>query len=287
MTMGFVPATLEEALQIRREKKTIPVSGATDVMVQYRREGGLAPHFPDPPLFIHHLSELKEIRVDQDIITLGAGCVLSDLLKEPSLPGIFHETLHNMAAVTTRNVATIGGNICNASPAADTLPFLYLSDAMLVLQNMDEKREIPIKEFITGPGQTALQKDELLVAVRVPQKRFDMEYYRKVGTRKAMALSKISLAGAASFIDGKITDFRLALGAVAPKVIRDRELENQATGYSKEGLKNHLPSLVDGYKKHIQPIDDARSTAEYRRAVSLDLIRAFIEKKILTNADFR
>ena len=283
MSEGYIPKTLEEALEIRKSGKVIPIAGGTDLMVQHRREGGVAPGFEDPLLLLNGIEDLKTLRTEGDKIVIGAGVLLNVLVKDSHLPYLIRETARQMAAVTTRNIATIGGNICNASPAADTLPFLYATKATLVLQSADKKREIPVEEFITGPGQSCLQSDELLIEVRIPREHFDVEYYRKIGTRKAMALSKISFAGLAKFRAGKLQDIRIALGAVAPKVVRDKKLEGLLQGLSKKEIRNKIPEIREGYAKHIRPIDDARSTKEYRKAVSLDLIEDFIEEKILNS----
>ncbi|MCF8333992.1 MAG: FAD binding domain-containing protein [Bacteroidales bacterium] len=284
MSEGYIPKTLKEALEIRRSEKVIPIAGGTDLMVQHRREGGVAQGFEEPLLLLNEINNLKTLKTDGDKIVIGAGVLLNDLVNNNYLPYLIRETARQMAAVTTRNVATIGGNICNASPAADTLPLLYATNATLVLQSADKKREVPMEEFVTGPGQSCLQPDELLIEVHIPKEDFDVEYYRKVGTRKAMALSKISFAGLASFSDGKLSDIRIALGAVAPKVVRDKALEKRLKDLSRQEIKEKIPEIRHGYAKHIRPIDDARSSKEYRKAVSLDLIQEFIEGKILNSA---
>lgn len=284
MSEGYILKTLEEALEIRKSGKVIPIAGGTDLMVQNRKEGGVAPGFENPLLLLNEVGALKKLKTDGDKIVIGAGVLLNELVTNKHLPYIIRETTRQMAAVTTRNVATIGGNICNASPAADTLPFLYATNATLVLQSADKKREIPVEEFITGPNQTYLHSDELLIEVHIPKQHFDVEYYRKVGTRKAMALSKISFAGLAAFSQGELSDIRIALGAVAPKVVRDKALEDSLKGLTKQEIKEKIPEIREGYARHIQPIDDARSSKEYRTAVSLDLIEEFIEKEILNSA---
>lgn len=283
MSEGYIPKTLEEALEIRKSEKVIPIAGGTDLMVQHRREGGVAPRFEEPLLFLNKIEALKTLKTNEDKIVIGAGVLLNELVNNSHLPYIIRETARQMAAVTTRNVATIGGNICNASPAADTLPFLYAANATLVLQSADKRRAIPVEEFITGPGQSCLQSDELLIEVQIPRNDFDVEYFRKVGTRKAMALSKISFAGLAVFSEGKLSDVRIVLGAVAPKVVRDKALENSLKGLTKQEIKEKIPEIRNGYAKHIRPIDDARSSKEYRKAVSLDLIEVFIEEHVLKN----
>ena len=287
MSEGFIPETLEEALEIMAANETIPIAGGTDLMVQYRREGGISPQFEEPLLFLDKIDQLRHIDSNSERLVIGSGVLLRDLIDDKRIPNVLRETARQMAAVTTRNVATIGGNISNSSPAADTLPFLYAVNASVVLQSAENVREVPVDEFVTGPGHSCRKFDELMVEIRIPQENFDVEYYRKVGTRKAMALSKVSFVGMASFTNEKLSDIRIALGAVAPKIVRQKSLENRLKGLSKKEIKEILPEFREGYEKHIQPIDDARSTKEYRKSVSLDMIKAFIEEKILENRQLK
>jgi len=281
MSEAFIPKTLDEALQIMTDKEVLPIAGGTDLMVQHRREGGISPKFEQPLLFLDKIELLKKIEINSGKLILGAGVLLKDLVNDSRIPYILKDTTRQMAAVTTRNVATIGGNVSNTSPAADTLPFLYLMNATLVLKSAKKEREVPVSKFVTGPGQSCMKPNELLLEIRIPRENFHVEYYRKVGTRKAMALSKLSFAGVASFDENKLKDFRIALGAVAPKIVRERDLENKLIGLSKSAIEKKMPELRESYSKYIQPIDDARSTKEYRKMVSLDMIDAFIENKIL------
>jgi len=287
MSNGFIPQTLEEALEIMTANKVIPIAGGTDLMVQYRREGGISPQFENPLLFLNKINPLKRIEINSKQLIIGSGVLLRDLIEDKRIPDVLSDTARQMAAVTTRNVATIGGNISNASPAADTLPFLYAADASIILQSADNVREMPIDNFVTGPGQTCRKSDELLVEIRIPLENFDVEYYRKVGTRKAMALSKIAFAGMASFTDGNLSDIRICLGAVAPTIVRRKELENRLKGLSKKEIEEILPEIRMGYEKYIQPINDARSSKEYRKTVSLDMIQAFIEEKIIEGGQLK
>lgn len=280
MKQAYIPETLQEALRIRAAEKVLPFAGGTDLMVKYRREGGVAPMFEHPLLFINRIKELKRIEHKPDELILGAGVILNDLTEDVSLPDPLRETARQMAAVTTRNVATIGGNICNASPAGDTLPFLYVTEAVVLLQSLEGSRQLPIRDFITGPGKTVLKEDELLVEIRIPHKKFKVAYYRKVGTRKALALSKISFAGLANFENGYLSDLRIALGAVAPTVVRSREAEKQLIGLTVEEMKEKMQFVREVYSELIKPIDDARSTAGYRKAVSLDMLEWFVREKV-------
>jgi len=126
-----------------------------------------------------------------------------------------------------------------------------------------------------------LQDDELLVEIRIPVEDFDVEKYRKIGTRKAMALSKISFAAVASFKGSMLNDIRMALGAVAPKVVRVSSAERLLINKTKPQIEKQLPEVMTAYENAINPINDARSNKEYRKQVSLELIQKFIENQIL------
>lgn len=283
MKTAYHPESLSEALEIRANERVKPIAGGTDLMVQHRREGGIAPGFSEPLLFLYQLPELKKITADKNILTIGSGVLLSQLTNDTQVPNLLRETAQQMAAVTTRNVATIGGNVCNASPAADILPCLYLLNAELVLQSLRNYRILPIHEFITGPGTTLLREDELLVEIRFPLDNFEVEKYRKIGTRKAMALSKISFAAGAIFKDSKLSDIRMSLGAVAPTVVRSLSAERLLINKTKQEIEKQLPEVMKAYEKAINPIDDARSNKKYRKQVSLELIQDFIENQILNH----
>ncbi len=283
MKTAYHPTTLSEALEILASRRVKPIAGGTDLMVKHRREGGISPEFDTPLLFLYQLPELQTISVENNTLILGSGVLLSRLTDHKQVPNLLRETVQQMAAVTTRNVATIGGNICNASPAADVLPFLYLSNAEVVLQSKQNQRVIPIQEFISGPGSTTLSEEELLVKIRIPLEQFEVEKYRKIGTRKAMALSKISFAAVADFKNGELSDIRLALGAVAPRVVRCISAERQLINKAKAEIEKQLPEVMKEYEKAIKPIDDARSNKSYRKRVSLDLINDFIKNQVIKN----
>lgn len=283
MRTAYHPRSLSEALEIRANEKVKPIAGGTDLMVQHRREGGVAPGFSDPLLFLYQIPEIKKVTANKNILTIGSGVLLSQLTNDTQVPNLLRETAQQMAAVTTRNVATIGGNICNASPAADILPCLYLFNGEVVLQNRQKQRTLPIAEFITSPGNTLLQDDELLVEIRFPVEDFDVEKYRKIGTRKAMALSKISFAAAARCKGNMLSDIRISFGAVAPTVVRSLPAERLLINKTKPEIEKQLPGFIKEYEEAINPIDDARSNKKYRKQVSLELIKDFIENQILSH----
>ncbi len=276
MVEAITPKTLAEALAIRRDRRVIPFAGGTDLMVRKRSWAGTLPAFEAAPLFLSGLEELKTICLGDGVLRLGAAATLTEILENRATPEILKNALAEMASPAVRNAGTLGGNICNASPAADSLPPLYALGASVLLRSAASARELPIEDFITGPGQTDLRHDELLVAALIPLDSYWIAYYRKVGTRKADALAKTSFAGLAKVADGRVEEIRMALGAVAPRVVRSREAEDLCRGKRVEALPGLLAEIKGIYAGQIRPIDDQRSSAAYRSAVSLRLIECFL-----------
>jgi CO/xanthine dehydrogenase FAD-binding subunit len=274
---AFRPRSLKEALNVRRDRRALPFAGGTDLMAARRRGPGLRPDLPQPLLFLGHLQELAEIRPGGGTLNLGAACTLSALLLHDAVPAPLKAALAEMASPALRNVATLGGNICNASPAGDTLPFLYAVEAELELAGAAHSRRLPIGEFILGPGRTALADDELLTNILLPDCAFDTWFYRKAGTRRANALSKLSFLGLARRgREGRVEDFRCAFGAVAATVVRAPGLEARLKKKTPGQAAALLPALRGGYAALLRPIDDQRSTARYRADVAVDLLAQFI-----------
>ena len=287
MVKGFRPETLKEALKLRAQYDCLPIAGGTDLMVQKARGFALKPDFRKPLLFIGHLPELQRLEVINRQIHIGAGVILTDLLNSETIPDIFKEILALMASPPSRNLASIGGNICNASPAGDTLPYLYAMDAQVVLQSTDGERIIPIAGFITGPKQTDLKNSELLTKIIIPQTEFDINMYRKIGQRKGMSLTKAAFLGMANVADGKIQDIRIAFGSVAPTVVRSGEIEQSIVGKSTKDIVKNISEISRQYAALIRPIDDARSSAAYRKKVSLRLLEEFFVSNLAKISNLR
>ena len=276
MVKTFRPETLSEALQILSGNPSTIIAGGTDLMAQKARGFGLKPNFDSPLMFIEHLNELKNISLEDKKIHIGACAILTDLVDSYLIPETFKEVIGKMASPPTRNLATIGGNICNASPAGDTLPFLYAMNAKLELQNYSSSRIVSIQNFIVSPKNTVLNNDELLTNIIIPNKTFDINIYRKLGQRKGMSLTKASFHGLANRSNNIINDVRIALGSVAPTIVRSNEIENLISGCSQLDLKTLIPEILERYSKLITPINDVRSTAKYRKEVSVRMIEDFL-----------
>ncbi len=254
----------------------LPIAGGTDVMVLYS-----AGKLPNRKLInIWNLPELRQIEVFPDSIRIGAACTYTALRSHEIISREF-PLLASAASwtggIANQNRGTLGGNIANASPAADSLPSLLVYDAELTLISVRGDRRVAHREFHTGYKQTVLAADELIRGISLPR-RFSgyLSHARKAGARNAQAISKVCLAALGQLANGVIRDVRLALGSVAPVPLRLQETERLLTG------KHIEPALLETVRKsvakEISPIDDIRSTARYRAAVAGNLVGEFLEK---------
>lgn len=278
MVDSYRPINFKEALKLLKNNDCILFAGGTDLMVKNKRWSGIVPSFKKPVIFIGHLKEIKGIYKDENSLRIGSACSLTEIAENKNVPEFIKNVILDMASPATRNIATIGGNICNASPAGDTLPLLYALNTVLVLESTTGEREVPIEKFIIGPGKTIINKDEILKEILIPINNFNNFSYKKVGTRKATALSKLSFFGTSETHDGAIKDIRIAFGAVAPTVVRAKDLENKLKGIDKYNLANMITKISNEYSKLINPIDDQRSIAKYRKKVSLNLLEKFLRE---------
>lgn len=276
MVDGYSPKDLGEALKILSEKDVTIYAGGTDLMVRNKNAALLLPKFNNDLLYIGNLKELKEIKELTDKLEIGAACTLSTLLRAKEIPEVLKESIRQIASPAIRNIGTIGGNICNASPAGDTLPVLYALDAKLKLTGENSSREVGINDFILGPRKILLEKHEILESISIPKAEFNKTYYEKVGARKASAISKLSFVGVAQIEDEIVKDIRIAIGSVAPKIVRIKEAEDLVIGNNLEDMKSKVKEIKDIYSKYVVPIDDQRSTAVYRKTVALRLIQYFL-----------
>ncbi|HJU89517.1 MAG TPA: xanthine dehydrogenase family protein subunit M [Gemmatimonadaceae bacterium] len=255
------PSSLDEALSILRDEERMPIAGATDVYVSLNFGTLSARRFLD----IWKLDELRGISVRDDTLVLGALTTYTSLIRSRDvverLPMLV-EASRLVGGAQIQNRGTIGGNIANASPAGDTLPVLAAADAIVVLRSTAGERRIGINHFFTGYRATQRRPDELIAAVEIPR-IVGRQWFRKVGTRAAQAISKVVIAAI------RAPEPRIALGSVAPTVVRLPKTERAlASGADIEQAAEILGA-------EIAPIDDVRSTGEYRRRVAMNLLRRF------------
>jgi CO/xanthine dehydrogenase FAD-binding subunit len=280
---GYVPGydlrvapNLTEALALLASEAGAwqPFAGGTDLMVVF--EAGKLSH--KRYLSLAKLADLRGIEVTADTVTLGALTTYTEIQRHPVLQTDFSllvAAARETGSVATQNRGTLGGNIVNASPAADSPPALLVYDAQVELVSVRGARSLPYQEFHTGYKKMQLAPDELLRCIRLPRRATPWrQYYRKVGTRKAQAISKVCFAGAALIESGAIRDIRIALGSVAPVILRAVKTENSLRGGT-IGPET-IASARETLGREIAPIDDIRSTASYRLRVAQNLLEEFL-----------
>jgi CO/xanthine dehydrogenase FAD-binding subunit len=211
------------------------------------------------------LRELRDIAIRGDRLVLGGLVTYTQMIESEVVSGwlpMLMEAARQVGGVQIQNRGTIGGNIANGSPAGDSLPVLAAANADLVLRNVDGERRVPFSSFYTGYRASVLSGDELIVSVEIPRV-FGTQWFRKVGTRAAQAISKVVVAAVRG------AEPRIAVGSVAPTVIRLTETERALRAGA--GIDDAIAAL----RGEVHPIDDLRSTAEYRLRVTENLVRRF------------
>ena len=253
------PESLAEAVLLYRTTPGCrPLAGGTDLMVMLHA-GTLRPQ-PQAVLDLWSLNELKGVRRTSDMLEIAAAEPYTGIIRSPDvqrhLPALA-AAARTIGAAQIQNRGTLGGNLANASPAGDTLPVLLAYDAGVVT----DRRTIPIDRFFTGYRKTALQADELITAVRFPLDR--QVAFRKVGTRAAQAISKVVMAVSRN-------PARIAIGSVAELPLRARRAEAALE-------RGDIAGTVAAVAEDVRPIDDVRSTAAYRRAVTQNVLRELLD----------
>jgi CO/xanthine dehydrogenase FAD-binding subunit len=272
------PASLSETLDdLARHPDARPFAGGTDLMVVLE-----AGHLqPGRYVSLQHCRELLGIEETPEGVSIGALTTYTDirgsavLARDYPMLGIAASETGGLA---TQNRGTIGGNIANASPAADTPPALLVYDAELELRSATGTRRVPYRSFHHGYKKMDLAPGELIARVYLPSRRSlgerGRDYYRKVGTRRAQAISKVCFAGSILMDGGHVKDVRIALGSVAPIVVRAARTEDALRG--KRLDEAAIAAAAQVLASEIAPIDDIRSTARYRARVAANLLREFL-----------
>jgi len=279
MVKSLKPSTLEEALKMKTDNPdAIIYAGGSDLMV--------AKKVSQEILFINQLVELKEVCEDEEFLIIGASSIYFDLIENPLIPELLKQVLKDIASPAIRNVATIGGNICNASPAGDSLPALYLFDAKIIATSLDDnnqisERMIPIENFILGIRKIDLRPNEIVTKILLPKDKISVTTkmgYKKVGARKSQAISKLLFVAAINIENDKVTDLRIAYGSVGITTLRRKDIESHYIGIKYNELLTKIPEIIEEYRECLHPIDDQRSTAVYRKKVCLNLLEDFLNE---------
>jgi CO/xanthine dehydrogenase FAD-binding subunit len=251
-----------------------PIAGGTELMVAHAAGRLAAPKL----VSLWGIRELRFIKTGADTISIGAGTTFRELRADAGVAAhlpLLVKAASWIGSIANQSRATVGGNLVNGSPAADSSPALLVYDAEVELISARGSRRIPYSEFHTGYKRNAMAPDELLFAVHLPL-RFarHRQYLRKVGTRRAMAISKVALAGTATVEKGVVSELRLAAASLAPFPVRLYKTETALLG--KPINSSTIQSAREALLAEAKPIDDIRSTSEYRKRVAANLLEEFL-----------
>ena len=275
-----LPTSLESVLTQLAEApgRYTPMAGGTELMVAFNAGRLTARSL----ISIQHLRELRFIRVDDDTIHIGAGSTFTDIRQSETITRelpLLARAASWTGSLANQNRATLGGNLCNASPAADSPPVLLAYDATVTCMSTAGARDIPYSEFHLGYKRTALRPEELLYSVSVRRVFAGWRsYIRKVGTRQAQAISKVALAGVAQVDGDLLQHIRLGAASLADRPLRLLLTEGRLNGSSLSSLEETVRFGRATLFSEAKPIDDIRSTARYRSNVAANLLEEFLRQ---------
>jgi len=275
----LIPKDFEEIFSAIEKTKGLAkfIAGGTNI-IPYMRVETMSPELL---IDLNGLEDLKYIREENGTITIGALTTISDIVASEVIRNksqILHSAANNLGSPLIRNRATIGGNLADASPAADMAPPLLALEASIHTKRGEvEGREIPLDKFFVGPNKTVLAEDELITQIRFPiPKDSARGIFIKLGLRNSMTISVVSIAVIID-MDGQVCQkARVALGAVAPTIIRAFNVESKLEG--EEINENIIQECADIVKEEISPISDIRASAEYRRLASSVMLKRAIQQ---------
>jgi len=262
------PKTKEEVLKILKQEKSKAciVAGCSNVLPYIKDKiisGKLL-------LDISGIGELNYIRKSEGNLYIGAATTISDLINSKVIReecSVLHQAAEDFADPTVRNSATIGGNLADASPAADVAPPLLVLYAVLEIESINGKREVSLKDFFTGPRKTTLHDDEMITSIKIKSDSLNKNgCFIKLGLRQAMAISLASIAMILETEEEKVTDVRIAMGSVAPTPLRLINVEEFLINQKMDNVL--LKEAMKKVSETVKPIGDVRASADYRRYVS-------------------
>ncbi len=252
------------------------IAGGTDLMVKMRA-GSVRPRLL---VDISRVDELREVSMHPSGLTIGSAALVAEVLASPTVSTnypLLATVLRSLGSTQIRNRATLGGNLANASPAADSPLALLAYDARVTLAGAGTERTLPLHEFFLGPGRTALRRGEYIRSIDLPTPRTDWDvFFHKVGRRRALSIAITSVAGLIALRGRAVVDVRVTAGSVAPTPIRLRAVEDLVRRRELDGEQiaaAHATAL-----REVSPIDDVRATALYRRTVTADLVARFLHE---------
>lgn len=282
MSVFHSPSSLDEALHfLKAEPQARCLAGGSDLLVRLRH---VAPAAWPALIDLQHLGELQGIHAEGESLIIGASTSFAQIAASPLLAvqaPVLQAAALTIGAPALRHMATLGGNLCTASPAGDSLPPLHVLDAEVELLSHAGCRRLPVAQFIRGPGKTALEPGEILGRVRLPRPSASfslVQRFEKTGRRQSLAIAVASFAGLLRLdLDGRIEAARFAWGSVGPTVQAVPEAELLLRGQPAGSIPPALlQQAVDAVRSSVRPIDDLRASARYRRALAGNLLRRFL-----------
>lgn len=277
-TVSFYrPASIREASELLvKHPQTRIVCGGSDLVVKWKN--GLLKNLDG--LVDLGLLSLNKIECRDGSWHIGSGATMTQVATHPAImerfPALVSAVLQ-VGALQIRNLATLGGNVANASPAGDSIPALFSLDAEVVLVSASGERRVPISSFFTGPGKHVMNPGEIITAFVLPDRK-TRGVFAKLGERRAHAISKVSLAVSAWKKEDGTYTWRVAYGAVAPTVIRASKVEQMLDSTPAAEISTRMPAIMETVAGEARPIDDIRSTRDYRARMVPVLLKRALEK---------
>ena len=268
------PDKLDDALDWLAVKQPLVIAGCTDIYPTRH-----TPSLEGPLLDITAIDELRGIEMRDGWRRFGAATSWSEILRTP-LPtsyAMLKKASSEIGAVQIQNSGTIGGNLCTASPAADSVPCLMALDAEIELSSVRGRRRLDLAAFFTGARQTALQPDELVIAIHIPEKaETGISGFHKLGARHYLVISIAMVAVRLVVEAGRIISVRIVIGACAPVATRLKELEAALVGVSLDEIPERAQQIDDDIHRSLAPIDDVRASTDYRYRAAAEITQRMI-----------
>ena len=278
MVNKYIPTSIAEALDILSNHDCYILAGGSDLMVVKKNIAGSLPTFDKDVMFVSHIEEMKGIYKDGKGVHIKAGTTLDEVEHSELVPSLLRKAISEVASTNIRHFATLVGNIANASPAGDTIVVDVVLDAVLKLESVDGARFVKAEDFVLGVRKIDRKPNELITEIIFPEIDYNGELWFKVGSRKADSISKVMMAGIYKISGKTLENFALVFGSVSIKPVRSHELEDELKGMSLDDVMKNKAHIIEEYSKLIKPIDDQRSTAEYRLTVAKNMIAKFIDQ---------
>ena len=278
MVNKYIPTSKPEALDILSKHDCYILAGGSDLMVVKKNIAGALPKFDKDILYVSHIEEMKGIYKDEKGLHIKAGTTMDEVEKSLLVPSLLRKAISELASTNIRHFATLVGNIANASPAGDTIVVDVVLDAIIKLESVDGERFVKAEDFVLGVRKIDRKPNELITEIIFPDVDYNGELWFKVGSRKADSISKVMMAGIYKISGKTLENFALVFGSVSIKPVRSHELEDELKGMSLDDVMKNKAHIIEEYSKLIKPIDDQRSTAEYRLTVAKNMIAKFIDQ---------